>query len=314
MSDWAVDLRGLRKVYSGRVEALRGVDLQVPRGSVFGLLGPNGAGKSTLVKILMTLIRKTSGEGLLLGEQVGHKATLARVGYLPEHARFPDYLTGEQVVKMMAGLAGVPAKATRERTGTLLERVGLSQWKTKRLRSYSKGMKQRIGLAQALVNDPDLIFLDEPTDGVDPAGRREIRLLLQELSREGKTIFVNSHLLSELESFCDSVAILSKGEVKMSGSLKDLTGRKVSYRLTCQSVEPATKALVEGEGRRWQENELIVEEASATAVMPIVDKLRERGVILEGMRKEAISLEDLFLEAVGHDGPGGAVAGKGGQS
>ncbi|MEM9080883.1 MAG: ABC transporter ATP-binding protein [Verrucomicrobiota bacterium] len=304
VSEYAVDLRGIWKRYAGGVEALRGVDLQVPRGCVFGLLGPNGAGKSTLVKILMTIIRKSNGEGSLLGRAVGRKETLRRVGYLPEHARFPEYLTGEQVVRMSAGLCDVPRTMARKRTGELLERVGLEEWSGKRLRVYSKGMKQRVGLAQALVNEPEIVFLDEPTDGVDPAGRRDIRLLLQSLRKEGKTVFVNSHLLGELEMVCDEVAILSKGQVVLKGALSELTGQQVDYRLACGSVDSGTRAFLEEKGCLWEDGELVVKEGKAEAVMPVVDELRRRGVVLEGLRRSQLSLEDLFIETVGEDTPG----------
>lgn len=307
MSEWVLDLKGVRKTYRGGVEALRGVDLQVPKGTVFGLLGPNGAGKSTLVKILTTIIRPTKCEGTFLNEKVGHKATLKKVGYLPEHARFPEYLTARQVVHMSAGLCGIASAVSKPRSAQLLERVGLGDWQERKVGSFSKGMKQRVGIAQALINDPEVIFLDEPTDGVDPAGRRDIRLLLEELREEGKTVFVNSHLLGELEMVCDRVAILSQGEIKLEGSLKELTGRKVEYRISCGALSSDLKTSLVGENLRWESSgDLVMNTNQAQEVMPIIDKLRAAGVIIEGLHRQSTSLEELFMETVGHVAPGAA--------
>ncbi len=222
-SEWAVDLANVDKVYKGKIHALRGIEMRVRRGEIFGLLGPNGAGKSTLVKILMTVISPTKAEGLMLGRPVGHKPTLARVGYLPEHHRFPEYLTGGQVLDFYGALCGVPKALRRTRAAELLGLVGMSDWSKTKVKQYSKGMRQRIGIAQALMNDPDLVVLDEPTDGVDPVGRKEIRNVLTHIKERGKTVFLNSHLLSELEMVCDRVAILVQGKVKSQGTIDELT-------------------------------------------------------------------------------------------
>ena len=287
-----------------------GVDLQVPKGTIFGLLGPNGAGKSTLIKILTTIIRPTACEGTFLGEKVGTKSVLRKVGYLPEHARFPEYLSAEQVVKMAAGLNGISSAESKQKSDILLDRVGMQNWRTKKVGSFSKGMKQRVGIAQALVNDPEVIFLDEPTDGVDPGGRREILILLRELRDEGKTVFVNSHLLGELESVCDRVAILSKGEIKLAGTLAELTGRQAEYRISCGSISPEVKSSFADKRVRWEAGELVVDATQSEEVMPYLDQLRASGVVIEGLNRKATSLEDLFMETVGTDGPG-AVQTKG---
>ncbi|MGD0381993.1 MAG: ABC transporter ATP-binding protein, partial [Thermoguttaceae bacterium] len=192
MVDLAVDLRDVAKTFQRRVQALRGIQMQVRFGEIFGLLGPNGAGKSTLVKIMMTVVRPTRAEGTILGRPIGHKPTLARVGYLPEHHRFPPYLTGRQALEFFAALTKVDRRARKRRAGELLEIVGLEKWANVKVGVYSKGMQQRIALAQALVNDPDLVVLDEPTDGLDPVGRRDVRELLVRLRAAGKTIFLNS--------------------------------------------------------------------------------------------------------------------------
>jgi len=233
--EWAVDLTNVSKVFAGKVHALRGIDIRVRRGEIFGLLGPNGAGKSTLVKILMTVIRPTSAQGTMLGQHVGHKPTLGRVGYLPEHHRFPDYLTGAQVVDFYGALAGVSHEDRKARVPELLDVVGMKDWAGAKVKGYSKGMRQRVGIAQALVNNPDLVLLDEPTDGVDPVGRRDIREICRRMRDQGKTVFINSHLLSELEMVCDRVAILVKGTVASQGTIDELTKDKQYYELEVQA-------------------------------------------------------------------------------
>jgi len=205
--------------------------MHVRRGEIFGLLGPNGAGKSTLVKIMMTVVRPTRAEGTVLGQPVGDKATLAKVGYLPENHRFPRYLTGRQTLEFFGAMANVDHATAKRRAGELLETVRMTDWASAKVSTYSKGMMQRIGLAQALMNDPDLVLLDEPTDGVDPVGRREILDVMARLRDQGKTVFINSHALSELESICGRVAILVKGQVAKQGTIDDLTVAKQRYEI-----------------------------------------------------------------------------------
>ena len=235
--DWALDLHDVSKTYKGglfgskNVPALRGITMQVHRGSVFGLLGPTGAGKSTLVKILMTVIRATSCRGTMLGHRVGDKAALARVGYLPEHHKFPEYLTAGQVLDYFGALADVPRAERRKRAPELLELVGIAKWKDHKVKGFSKGMRQRLGIANALMNDPELVVLDEPTDGVDPVGRKEIRTVLTTLRDQGRTVFLNSHLLSELEMVCDRVAILVQGTVASQGTIDELTRESRRYEI-----------------------------------------------------------------------------------
>ena len=205
--------------------------MQVRPGEIFGLLGPNGAGKSTLVKIMMTVVRPTRAAGTILGRPVGHKPTLARVGYLPEHHRFPSYLTGRQTLEFFAALSKVDRPTRKRRSAELLEMVGLDKWAKAKIGTYSKGMQQRIALAQALVNNPDLVVLDEPTDGLDPVGRRDVRETLIALRNQGKTIFLNSHLLSEVEFLCDRVAILLAGKVVRQGTLDELTAGSEHFEI-----------------------------------------------------------------------------------
>ena len=234
MSELAIDVRGVTKVYKGKgggVHALRGVDMQIGKGEVFGLLGPNGAGKSTLIKVLMTVIRRSAGEGSVLGRPIGDKPTLGRIGYLPEHHAFPGYLTGQQLLEFYAALNKVPRSVRKQRVGELLELVGMSDWAGAKVKGYSKGMRQRVGIAQALMNEPEIVLLDEPTDGVDPVGRRDIRRMVEQLKEQGRTVFLNSHLLSELEMVCDRVAILVQGEVRTQGDITELTDPKTCYTL-----------------------------------------------------------------------------------
>jgi ABC-2 type transport system ATP-binding protein len=302
----AIDLKYVDKVYRGRIHALHGVDVRVSHGEIFGLLGPNGAGKSTLVKILTTVIFPTRVEGTVLGMPVGHKPTLARIGYLPEHHRFPDYLTGEQVVDHFGAMAGVPRRIRRQRVPELLEMTGMREWGATRVRQYSKGMRQRIGIAQALINDPDLVILDEPTDGVDPVGRRDIREMVVQLKNQGKTVFLNSHLLSELEMVCDRVAILVQGTVAAQGTLDELTRESRRYEITIDGPVP-TWIDEEGLTARSRQNGqtiLLHPGVEPAPLQRIIDRLRAGGHVIVAIRPVRESLEDLFMRAVTDPGTG----------
>jgi ABC-2 type transport system ATP-binding protein len=223
-----VSTRELEKHY-GPLRALGGVSLDVERASVFGLLGQNGAGKTTLIKILLGMLAPTSGSAHLLGRPVGSVAARRDVGYLPEDHRLPEYHTGPSLLDVYGGLQGLPRQERRRRAAELLDRLGLAGREKLRIRGYSKGMKQRLGLAQALLHRPSVLFLDEPTDGVDPVGRKQIRdLLLAERAR-GVTIFINSHLLGEVEQLCDRVAILRKGQLAIVGTVTEVVGAKTTW-------------------------------------------------------------------------------------
>ena len=296
----SIDLKDVSKVYRGGVHALRGVSLQVHPGEIFGLLGPNGAGKSTLVKIMMTVVRPTTVKGQVLGHPVGHKSTLGRLGYLPEHHRFPPWLTGRQAIEFAGAMCKMPRKLRVRRTEELLELVRMSEWGGKRLGTYSKGMQQRIGLAASLVNDPQLVLLDEPTDGVDPVGRLEIREVLTQMRDQGKSVLVNSHILSELELICDRVAILVQGVVARQGTVASLTSSSRCYEIVSNATSEATATLdkVEfeslGEGRSL----LRIPTDDPVAVQPVLDHLRGSGVMIESVLPKRESLEDLFLRSV----------------
>ncbi|MEH1900915.1 MAG: ABC transporter ATP-binding protein [Nostoc sp.] len=237
----------LRKVYrtgfwlNQKVLSLKNCSLTVYKGETFGLLGPNGAGKTTLLKLLLGIIRPTSGRGLLLGKPIGDRSVKQHIGYLAENPYLYDYLTGWEFLQLAAGLFQIPKSVQRQRIPQLLELVGLSQADAskKLLRRYSKGMLQRVGMAQALINEPNLVFLDEPMSGLDPVGRYQMREIILALKAAGKTIFFNSHILSEVEQICDRIAILAQGELICSGSLNELLGGENIYH-------------VKGQGGDWE--------------------------------------------------------------
>jgi ABC-2 type transport system ATP-binding protein len=340
MPESVIDLKNVTKQYRGRVHALQGVSLNVHRGEVFGLLGPNGAGKSTLIKIMMTVVRPTSAEGTILGQRVGHKPTLARVGYLPEHHRFPRYLTGRQTLEFFAAMSGVDRATRRRRSAELIDTVGMTSWADQKVGAYSKGMMQRIGLAQALVNDPDLVLLDEPTDGVDPVGRRDIRDVLLRMRDAGKTVFINSHLLSELETVCERVAILVGGQVARQGTMDELTAARQRYDIEVglpvenptaivSAVTPLLAdirsiagpgAVTQGKLRdgiavEIQQGLIRIATTDAAAIQAIIDVIRQAGLTIKRLQSIRPSLEDLFMEAVidgstGRSLPPGAQIGK----
>jgi len=224
-----IETKNLKKEYvSGsfnkqKVTALKNFSFNVQQGEIFGLLGPNGAGKTTLVKVLLGIVFPTEGDVTIFGESIKNENYKNKVGYLPENHKFPNYLTGEEVLSYFGQLSGLSNQTVKNRSDEYLKLVDMEKWKKTKIKKYSKGMMQRLGIAQALINEPDLIFLDEPTDGVDPIGRKEIRDILIGLKDKGKTIFLNSHLLSEIELLCDRVAILNKGELVKEGTVDEIT-------------------------------------------------------------------------------------------
>src|SRR5450830_635993 len=235
----AFETQGLRKVF-GDNAAVKGLTLQVLQGEVFGFLGPNGAGKTTSIKMLLSLIQPTAGSATLLGAPLGDRQRVqtirARIGFLPEHFHFHDWLTAREFLTLHGELYGMQAAALRKRIAELLEQVGLAPFSAKQLRTFSKGMLQRIGLAQALLNHPDLVFLDEPTSGLDPVGRRLVRDIIHELRAQGTCVFLNSHLLSEIEVTCDRVAFISHGEVIRLLELASLNTGQINAVLRVKGV------------------------------------------------------------------------------
>jgi ABC-2 type transport system ATP-binding protein len=240
------------------VTPLKQCTLSVYAGQTFGLLGPNGAGKTTLLKTLLGIIRPTAGRGFILGQPLGDRAIKQRIGYLPENPYFYDYLTGWEFLDFTAGLFQLPASVKRKRIPELLDLVGLAQSaaKKKQMRRYSKGMLQRVGMAQALINNPDVIFLDEPMSGLDPLGRYQMREIILSLKAQGKTIFFNSHVLSDVEVICDRVAILAQGDLICEGTLDELLGTNAEiYQIQgrggdAESLHQLVPSL-ERQGDRW---------------------------------------------------------------
>lgn len=226
----AIETHRLTKTYQG-LGGCREISLAVPQGAVFGLLGPNGAGKSTLVKMLVGLLQPTSGEANILGKSIRDAASRQKVGFLPENFRYHDWLTGEDLLRFHASLFKLPAREINQRIAEVLDMIGLTEHRHKRVGNYSKGMQQRIGLGCALLPDPELIFLDEPTSALDPIGRKVVRDLIANLQQQGKTVFINSHLLSELESICDHIAIIKEGNLLFQGNWRELTQRQVRVKI-----------------------------------------------------------------------------------
>ncbi len=300
-----IEARGLCKVYrprfgGRRVAALDGLDLAVEPGEVFGLLGPNGAGKTTTVKILLGLTRPTSGQARLFGVPASDPASRRRVGYLPEGHRFPGYLTARQTLSIFGRMSGVDGATLGRRIPELLERVGLTDWTDMRVKKFSKGMTQRLGLAASLVHDPDVLLLDEPTDGVDPVGRREIRDLLQEEAARGKAILLNSHLLSEIERMCGRVAVLRAGRVAAQGRIEDLTAATSRYRLVATGLDERLIAAFRETGatidRINGHFDLTARDVDHLNVL--VDRLRAGGAKLQELSPVRSSLEDVFVGLV----------------
>jgi ABC-2 type transport system ATP-binding protein len=216
-----------------QLRSLNDCSLSVYQGETFGLLGPNGAGKTTLLKILLGIVRPTQGRAVLLGQPIGRREVKQKVGYLPENAYFYDYLTAWEFLEFVAGLFQISTTIQKQRIPQLLDLVGLAQKtaRKKQLRQYSKGMLQRVGMAQALINDPDLVFFDEPMSGLDPLGRYQVREIILSLKSQGKTIFFNSHVLTDVEQICDRIAILARGNLLCVGSLEDILGRSDVYQV-----------------------------------------------------------------------------------
>jgi ABC-2 type transport system ATP-binding protein len=299
-----VETRGLRKVF-GRFVAVADLSIQVKQGQVFGFLGPNGAGKTTSIKMLMGLTRPTSGQAQLLGKPLGNREAKRKIGFLPELFRFHDWLTGDEFLDFHGKLYGMSAADRRRRIPEVLEVVGLLHRRNEQLHSYSKGMQQRIGLAQALLNDPQLVFLDEPTSALDPLGRQDVRTIIRRLRDDGKTVFLNSHLLSEVEAVCDRVAIINRGQVAATGSMAELLNRELIVELRLGSYDEDIRVLLEEYGavhdvRCLDGRPPIVdlEVASEEVVARLIDALIARGIAVYGATPHHLTLEELFIEVV----------------
>ncbi len=294
-----IETQGLRKDYGG-IEALKGVSLAVEPGQIYGLLGQNGAGKSTLVKILLGIVRKTDGDAYLLGEPVGTADIRKKVGFLPEDHAFPSYHTARTVLDFYGRLYGMSPDDRRTRIAEALDIVGLKKRMDTKIKSYSKGMKQRLGIAQAFFHDPQVIFLDEPTDGVDPVGRKDIRELLVQLKGEGRTIFVNSHLLGEVEMISDRVAIMHLGEVVRQGTVAELTRQsdKFAVRLADGDEFPADELRAKGYAVTLDGETAEVELTDGHGIDPVLDLLSARRLRLRHLVEMKQTLEDVFVKLI----------------
>jgi ABC-2 type transport system ATP-binding protein len=314
-----IRIEGLTKVYRHRlarrtVRALDAVSLEIRPGEIFGLLGPNGAGKTTLLKVLLGVVRPTTGRALLFDLPVHQPRARIPIGFLPENHRFPEVFTAEGLLFAYGRLSGVPPAQLREAIPRLLALTGIGDWRKARIRTFSKGMMQRLGLAQALLNDPNIVFLDEPTDGVDPIGRREIRDVLAGLKKEGKTIFLNSHLLSEVERICDRIAILNKGALVYEGDLAGIGKTAPAVELTVSEVPAPLLASLQASfifhplgPDAAGHPRFRVDEATPVRLDAVVDALRAGGVSIHAILPLRRSLEEAFIQLLTDDGTGGGL-------
>ncbi|MBN1607187.1 MAG: ABC transporter ATP-binding protein [Polyangiaceae bacterium] len=311
MEEPLVAVDGLRKEFRQgfwmrRVEAVRGISFEVRRGDIFGFLGPNGAGKTTTIKMLTGLIRPTAGRAWLFGSPVPSPSAMKRVGFMPENPYVYPYLTPREFVELCGRLSGLGSRAARERTRHVLDQVGILYAADRRVGRLSKGMLQRTGLAAALVADPELLILDEPMSGLDPVGRKEVRDLIISERAQGRTIFFSTHILSDVETLCDRVAILRRGEVVVSGKLGDLLRREVKrVDLTFEGDTAALERELAAEGAvvRRAGDRLVVELEGAANVEPLLRRALDRGLSVAEVARKHETLEDLFVRKAIDEAP-----------
>jgi ABC-2 type transport system ATP-binding protein len=299
----AIETTDLRKEYDENI-AVRGLTLSVTQGEVFGFLGPNGAGKTTSVKMLLGLVAPTAGSATLLGAPLGDRYARAKMGFLPEHFRFHDWLSADEFLDLHGRLCRIPSPNLSPRIDELLELVELTSFRHKQLRTFSKGMLQRIGIAQALINRPTLVFLDEPTSGLDPVGRRLVRDIIRDLRARGTTVFLNSHLLSEVEITCDRVAFIKHGEVARVCELKALVGGATGVTLRANGLTPEICTGLSKWGRdiRVNGNQVTLTVVNES-VLPVINRyLVAQNADVFALTPHHLSLEDLFIQIVGTDG------------
>lgn len=298
-----IETSDLTKMYGKKVGCSE-ICLSVGEGQIFGFLGPNGAGKSTLVKILVGLLFPTSGTAKILGRPLGDLEARRKTGFLPENFRYQDWLTGEELLSFHASLYGLSAQDKKRRIPAVLEQVGLSGKERQRVGTYNKGMQQRIGLACALLPDPELVFLDEPTSALDPLGRREVRQIILDLRRRGKTVFLNSHLLSEVEMICDQVAIIHKGRIISTGVLEEMLSGAVEVEVQVEAQTPqmlsefsalSRKMTVDGSRIRLSLND-------RKDVGSLAGIVVRNGGRLFSLKAVQGSLEDLFIDLIQEGG------------
>jgi ABC-2 type transport system ATP-binding protein len=299
LAEPALETRALRKQFGPKV-AVRDLTLTVARGEIFGFLGPNGAGKTTSVKMLVGLVRPSAGEGRLLGAPLGDTGARARVGYLPEHFAFHEWLTGREMLRFHGRLLGLSRAVLEPQVEALLARMDLESSAGRPLREYSKGMRQRIGLAQALLGEPELVFLDEPTSGLDPLGRRLVRDVIRDHAARGTSVFLNSHLLSEVEVTCDRVAFVKDGRVVRVTTLNEVE-RSVIVELRLERTFPGLGEGLARFGRdvRLEGSRVLLRVESDASLPELTRWIAEQGVGLYHLSSRQRSLEELFLEVIG---------------
>jgi ABC-2 type transport system ATP-binding protein len=296
-----IETTGLTKYYSrARIRALDDVSLRVAQGTIFSLLGPNGAGKTTLVKLLLGIVLPTRGSGKIKDQDIRSHKSRECIGYLAENHRFPDFLSARQTLYYYGKMNGVPKQILNSRIPELLETVDMASWSDTKIRKFSKGMLQRLGMAQAMISDPDVLFLDEPTDGIDPIGRREIRDLLIRLRNMGKTIFLNSHLLSEVERVSDEVAILKNGKLLEKGRVDDFVSKKEQFQVRVAGDDAHFKRICSEEGvtHSGDENTPLIKVRDHQHLNRLIDRIRSEHMEIQAVIPHKISLEDFFIEVL----------------
>jgi len=303
-----LELAGVSKSYRTHLSLrkywiLRDLSLSVREGEIFGFIGTNGAGKTTTIKLALGLIFPDSGTVRIFGEDASRVAPRRRVGFLPENPYFYDYLTGTEFLDFHARPFGLPAAERRRRVADLLDRVGLGNRGDRQLRQYSKGMLQRVGLAQALINDPDLVILDEPMSGLDPIGRREVRDIILDLKARGRTVFFSTHILSDTEMICDRVGILARGSLKTIGAIDDLLAREVPFwEVALRGIRE--EGLPCGRVVSRRQDEMLVRVESQQDLHRVLSVLNGNGAALLSVTPARLSLEELFVREVGAPAPG----------
>jgi len=297
----AIYARGLTKIYGGGTSALAGLDLDVGRGEVFGFLGPNGAGKTTAVKLLLGLVRPSSGEALVLGAPIGDVEVRRRIGYLPETFRYQPWLSATEVLMYHCDLLRLPRAGREGRARDLLVRVGLGERARDRVGSYSKGMQQRLGLAVAMIGDPELIFLDEPTSALDPVGRHEVRELIRELRAGGVTVFLNTHLLDEAQQVCERVAVIDHGKTLAIGTLAELLQVQHKVKVSVSRLSPASWTRLDrfGPWTRTEDGWAETSSVDPDEVPQLVAALVEAGAQVRAVVPTTLNLEERFLQILG---------------
>jgi len=302
----AIETIGLTKYYSrGKIKALQDFNLQVETGKIFSLLGPNGAGKTTLIKLLLGIVMPTRGTASILQQPISDHNIHQQIGYLPENHKFPDFLNPVQVLTYYGKMDGLTADQVKKKIPELLKLVKLEKWEKVKVKKFSKGMLQRLGLAQAMINDPQLLFLDEPTDGIDPVGRREVRDILLELKNKGKTIFLNSHLLSEVERMSDDIAILNNGKLVEQGKLEKFISVERQYHISVDSDDHQLEKIcremdINGNDFNGRFTVMVEDDIQLNR---LIDTIRSRQLNILSIIPRKISLEDFFIQVV-HDEKG----------